>query len=194
MTIESLSNQEIWLPISSFEGFYLISSLGRVQSLPRVIYEHNGKPRRIKGRIVTPKRTGKYLGVHLFKNAQGKRHYLHRLVAEAFIPNPENKPCVNHKDFDRDNNRVENLEWVTHEENTLHSAAADRLGAVTPKRGSECHSARFNDETVAQIRREWRRGQTAEFARRYGVTWRAMDMLIRGRTWRHIDPAAALDC
>lgn len=64
---------------------------------------------------------GEYKAVTLCNNGIREEHLVHRLIAEAFIPNPENKPCVNHKDGDKMNNAVGNLEWVTHKENTLHA-------------------------------------------------------------------------
>lgn len=106
--------QEMWKDILGYEGLYQISSIGRVKSLPRI-----NKNRVIQQEIYKkPSRLPKgYLRIGLCKNGKTTYYAIHRLVAEAFIPNPENKPCVNHKDCNTSNNNKENLEWVTYEEN-----------------------------------------------------------------------------
>lgn len=111
---------EIWKPISGLEDRYEVSTLGRVKSIRNNL-------------IMKPqKRQHGYLGVQLhgFKdtNRGMKTFSIHRLVAEAFIPNPNNCLEVNHIDEDKTNNRVENLEWVTHEENSNRGTRGQRIG------------------------------------------------------------------
>lgn len=121
---------EIWKPIIDFEGIYEISNLGRCRSLDRYINRKNGSKQFIKGRILTPvKCTNGYLEYQI--NKDGKRYckMAHRLVAEAFIPNPENKPEVNHKDEDIINNKVDNLEWMTSKENANYGTRNERCKA-----------------------------------------------------------------
>lgn len=109
--------QEIWKDIPGYEGYYQISNLGRVKSLGRVVTRGNSYmtlPEKIKA---TPLRDG-YRVVWLGKNgSRSKLYFIHRLIAEAFIPNPENKPYIDHINSIRDDNRIENLHWVTHKEN-----------------------------------------------------------------------------
>lgn len=112
---------EIWKPVKDFEGYYEISNFGRVKSLEK-FNSIRGKDRTIgymrKERIL--KHTivsGGYLQVKLFKDTKYKNCHIHRLVAEAFIDNPLNKPFVNHLDCDRSNNYYKNLEWCTQKEN-----------------------------------------------------------------------------
>ena len=115
---------EIWSDVRGYEGMYQVSSLGRIKSFDRPIkYKgRNDKSRVIKGSFKKLTNTDKgYLKTTLFKNGKGKTREIQRIVAETFIPNPENKPCVNHIDGNKHNNRVENLEWVTSQENTLHA-------------------------------------------------------------------------
>lgn len=110
--------KEIWRDIPNFEGHYQVSNLGRVKSL----YFRNGQgiiPNREK--ILTPLNSRGYLRVRLCECAVRNLFSVHRLVAETFIPNAENKPCVNHINGIKTDNRVENLEWCTYSENEQHS-------------------------------------------------------------------------
>ena len=110
--------EEIWRDIDGYEGLYQISNLGRVKSLDRYIVSRWGTPFCLKGKI-RRLRKDKYGYMCLSLNKDGKIRYktIHRLVAQAFIPNPNNLPQVNHKDEDKTNNCVENLEWCDGEYN-----------------------------------------------------------------------------
>ena len=123
------SNEE-WRDILGFEGAYQISNLGRVRSLDRDIYYMNHGTLAVlhkKGMILkqTPDADG-YLRVGVICEGRSKNFGVHRLVAQAFIPNPENLPCVNHKDYDKTNNCVNNLEWCTVEYNNKYSNNEER--------------------------------------------------------------------
>lgn len=116
---------EIWKDIEGFEGHYQISNYGRVKSLARrtgAAHECN-----LEDKILSPiekREKGQkqgYLFVNLFKKNKGTLSYVHRLVAQAFIDNPENKKTVNHKDGNKHNNHVDNLEWNTNKENNMHA-------------------------------------------------------------------------
>lgn len=117
---------ETWRDVPGYEGRYQISSIGNVRSVPRMQYHKNGarrfQPQKNLSICYCKKWKYGYGHVSLTDDSGiAKRTWVHRLVAMAFIPNPENKPQVNHKDGDKRNNRVENLEWCTARENLMHS-------------------------------------------------------------------------
>lgn len=113
--------EEIWKPIKGYEGLYEVSNLGRVKSLSR---KSTYTGRMYETKILKPHvNTKMYLDVDLCRNGVQKRHRIHRLVAEMFIPNPNNKPQVNHIDCDKSNNRIDNLEWCDNSENQKHAFA-----------------------------------------------------------------------
>lgn len=105
---------------------YQVSNFGRIMSLN---YRRTGK-----AKLMTPVDNGNsYLRVCLFKNEISKMFYIHRLVAETFLENPDNLPEVNHKDEDKTNNSVDNLEWVTAKENTNYGTRNERAGKTISK-------------------------------------------------------------
>lgn len=122
MTKENEDNdkiKEIWIPIKNYEKFYEISNLGRVRSYINNKWGLSKKPKILKGLI------GKHYKTVCLK---GKTFYIHRLVAEHFIPNTNNFTDVNHKDGNKLNNSVNNLEWCTHEQNMKHAKENNLFG------------------------------------------------------------------
>lgn len=133
--------EEIWKPIKDFEGYYEVSNMGRIRSLDREVNTSNNRSRIIKGEIkkVYKNKRG-YLQVNLYKENTYKTFRVHRLVAEAFIPNPNNLPYIDHINCVRDDNRVENLHWVTHTENinnplTKEAIINSKIGDKNPMYG-----------------------------------------------------------
>ena len=114
---------EIWKDIPGYKGRYQASNLGRIKSLKRKVKILNGK-RTVRERIMkmTKDKDGYYrAGLNKPSVYNTVPMFTHRLIGKAFIPNPENKPQINHKNGVKDDNRVENLEWVTNQENMTHS-------------------------------------------------------------------------
>lgn len=113
---------EIWKEITGFEGVYEISNEGRLRSKDRLIKHWRGTLRKYKGSLKKTRmnRMG-YMHCNLKHNGERFDFRVHRLVADAFLENKENKPCVNHLNGIKTDNRVENLEWCNYEENTIHA-------------------------------------------------------------------------
>lgn len=120
---------EKWKDIKGYEGLYKVSNLGRVKSLER--FDRIG--RKIEGKILKAIKDKGYLFVHLYKDKTKKKCRIHRLVAETFIPNPLNKETVNHKDENKENNNVENLEWMTVSENLNYGTHYERMAKTKSK-------------------------------------------------------------
>lgn len=120
--------KEVWKPILNFEGYYEVSSLGRVRGVPRMILTRKGVLMKRGYRIKTPTLNNQgYYVVGLCDSKKRKSKYLHRLIAEAFIPNPEAKPCVDHINCNRSDNRIENLRWATPYENANNPNTKRRI-------------------------------------------------------------------
>lgn len=146
METKNYINEE-WKPIKCYEGLYEISNFGRVKRLGRIEYvkRSNGYSRTKQEKILKPKMHNRgYLQVSLYKNNKMINAYIHRLVAQAFIKNPNNYPCVNHKDEDKANNHVSNLEWCTIEYN-------DNYGTRNKRQGEKV-KGRYNGPNSKQVR------------------------------------------
>lgn len=145
--------KEIWKDIPNYEGVYQASTLGNIRSLG---FTHEIKNqwgstsiRHKKGRVLKQHiNTAGYYNVQLCKDGMTKRIMTHRLIAITFIPNPDNKREVNHKDSNRLNNQIENLEWVTSKENTEHYV---RLGRKKIPKGVDTHNSILTEDVVKQI-------------------------------------------
>jgi hypothetical protein len=140
--MDNLEN-EIWRDAIGYEGLYLISSVGRVRSLYKeVAYRNQKSPRIFPEKIITPILSRKGYATINMRNRAGSQTpvKIHRLVAIAFIPNPDNKPQVNHKNGIKTDNRVENLEWATNQENVIHSY---KTGLQVPLKGGERWQSRL---------------------------------------------------
>jgi len=169
-----------------FEGEYYVAIPGEKSHL----ISKNGKVMSClsaKPCVLKPKYDGKkYAFVNLgVQNNHYRNRKIHRLVAETFIPNPENKPQINHIDGDKANNSVENLEWVTQSENIRH---AFLLGLIKPQKGSKQAQSKLTESDVLKIRKTYCAGGVSlrQLARRYGVSQTLVRYVITRRNWKHI--------
>ena len=130
--------EEIWKPVKGFEGYYEVSNLGRVRSIDRVVVDTvRNCERLLKGKVLIQKDNGNgYKNVMFCKEHKIYNKYVHRLIAEAFLPNPDNLPQVNHKDEDKSNNRVDNLEWCTSFYNNEYGTRKKRWYETRIKNGT----------------------------------------------------------
>lgn len=112
--------EEKWKEIPNFEGLYEASNLGRIRSIEHIRKNGTNEYKQKSKILKFNKNPNGYLQVRLSKNGIAKTYRVNRLIAMAFIPNYENKPTINHKDGNKLNNQINNLEWATHKEQTKH--------------------------------------------------------------------------
>ena len=129
------TEEEVWKDIDGYEGSYQVSNYGRVRSKDRVSFSG----RKLKGRVLKQTANKGYYMIGLYKDGKRFSKTVSRLVAKAFIPNPENKPEVNHIDENKANNHANNLEWATAKENANHGTRPDRLRKISIKNKSHKH-------------------------------------------------------
>ena len=138
--------QEIWRPIKGFEGFYEISNFGRVKSLERTYKTRNNKTWHVGEKFLKIVPFNGYPAVVLSKNSVCRRYTIHRLIAEAFIPNPENKPHIDHINTDTMDYRLSNLRWVTPKENSNNPITRNR-NKINPQT-KEAKEKRLNTRII----------------------------------------------
>jgi hypothetical protein len=149
-----MNQNEIWKAVVGYEGIYEVSNLGRVRSLDRVKIgsRHNSK---LKGKLLSLRIINHgYCAVVLYNTNSNISKTVHRIVAEAFIANPEGKKEVNHINLIKDDNRVENLEWCTRSENMIHAGKNGKLGGTKGMFiGSKSVRSKIVESDVIEIRR-----------------------------------------
>ena len=178
LSLESLQG-EIWKWITNYEGEYQISNFGRTKSF---------RQRAEEGKILIPTiDTGGYLHINLYRKYKAKSCGVHRLVAEAFIPNPLKLPEVNHKFGNKFDNYFENLEWCTATENQKH---AYDTGLRKANRGENCVGAKFNNEQVKRIREIYIPGDSefglTALADKFDVSKQVIYGIVNFKTYKNI--------
>lgn len=159
---------EVWRPVIGFET-YIVSNFGRVKNK--------------EGHLMTPSLRGDkrlYYGLTI----DGKSETIHRMVAKAFLSNPDGLKEVNHKDSNKSNNRADNLEWCTREQNMKHASDSGRI-----KHGSKHSSAKLTEEKVLEIKKlfsENNKLNRKEIARVYGIDSSNITRLLNGKYWKHV--------
>ena len=121
--------EEIWKDVKDYEGLYQVSNMGRVKSLDRIIIYSNGRKVNTKGKILNGyKKKNGYLQIDLYKNNVKKKYYIHRLVLMAFSPCENMQELeVNHKDENKENNALDNLEWCEHKYNCDYGTRNEKV-------------------------------------------------------------------
>lgn len=179
-------SKEIWRPVVRYEGIYEVSNLGNVRSIDRqVVFPFLGTERISKrfyfGKqlILTPDKNG-YLTACLSINQNREKARVHRLVTEAFTPNPQNKPQVNHINSVITDNRVENLEWCTPQENTDHLI---KYGKGL-RRGNDHSNSKLTYSKLKVIKKRVSEGETyTSIAKTYGCHSGTISRAVTGKTW-----------
>lgn len=170
---QSCMKKEVWKPVDGTNGRYRVSNLGRLFSVKR-------------NRVLSPSvnNSGYHSTTIYYDKNNIKSMRVHRLVAFAFIPNPNNKPFINHINGIKTDNRIENLEWVTMQENAIH---ATRTGLNIPPKGTKHGRSKLNEQLVKRMRKERKQGKTyTQFADEYGVDRKTAWAAVVGKNWSHI--------
>ena len=165
---------EVWKDIKEYAN-YQISNFGNVRSKR---YMRNIKP--------IDNGTG-YKKVQIGSSKNKK--YIHRLVAKMFIDNPLNKLVVNHKDGNKANNIVENLEWMTRSENDLHKY---KIGLATPKKGISHHNSKLIDSDTIEIKSMLKSFNCVEIAKKFNVHRKTISDIKNNKTWKHINDGSSI--
>lgn len=186
--------EEIWKAIEGYEGKYQVSNLGRVRSVERIGTRPNPRTGKdmaypMKSRVITPKNHPQgYKTVLLSKGGSREQFLLHRLVAQAFIPNPQNLPCVNHKDEDKTNNRADNLEWCSQQYNVNYGTGVERMTKSVHKRLRKIGQYDMDGNLIATFT------TSGEASRQTGISRSAISLALTGRhessgdyRWRYIE-------
>lgn len=172
----------MWKPVLNYEGSYEVSSDGWIRTVDRLCGNRRGI---VKSKILNQFDNHGYRFVILSRNNKSKNCYVHRLVAEAFIPNNDNKPQVNHINGNKSDNRLSNLEWVTIQENHLHSyrklnrRSSDNHGGRNP-------NARISIDQVKDIINRYTSGiaSAKELAAEFGINKNYVYMMANGKVWK----------
>lgn len=179
----AMKAKEKWCDIEGFEGFYQASSLGNIRSVDRYVERSDGRLVFCKGRVLSTFQgtTCNYLSVQLSKHNTPSKHLVHRLIAKTFLGlRPDSDLEVNHIDGNRHNNRVDNLEIVSHQQNIDHSVAT----GLKNDYGEKHAHAKLTNQQAADIRDMWKRGvKQKDMAEMYGVHKQVICNIVNYKTY-----------
>jgi hypothetical protein len=177
----------IWKDIEGYVGIYQVSNLGRVKSLSKSYF--SGKKHSVfksfqEMILKDIYNKDSYHQVCLYNQGICEKRYVHRLVAEAFLVNPDNKPEVNHKDGNKSNNNVINLEWSTRLENQKH---ASKKGLVA--KGEKVHGSFLKKEDVLSIRKLYQEGMSqTDISNIFKCSRTNITKIVNNKGWKHLLP------
>ncbi|GKX60180.1 NUMOD4 domain-containing protein [Leminorella grimontii] len=181
-----------YVPVVGWEGLYEVSRCGSVRSIDRTIVRADGSKQSFKGRELKHFSNSKgYSVVRLSDDSHGRRMIamVHRLVAEAFIPNPDKKPEVNHIDGVKSNPNACNLEWVTPKENRKHAwnTGLRNRTHLPLHRGEQKANSKLTDKDVMEIRRLRSQGLSyIKLAKKFSVSKKTAMFAAKGLSWSHV--------
>lgn len=160
----------VWRPVVGLESRLEVSNTGLIRTVPRKFAPYQ-----------------KILGFEINRHGYYRVQHLavHRLVAKAFLPNSKNLPQVNHKDGDKSNNHVDNLEWCTSQYNNKH---AFRTGIRISKKGEDWYASKLTEKQVLEIRSKYipYKYTMKQLAEEYGLKRQSIWSIIRRKNWKHI--------
>jgi len=166
---------EEWRNVKDFEDFYMVSNFGRVKSLKRIVDRRVYGPLLVKEKIIRQDDPHSYRMAEFNIKGVRKRETVHRLVLKTFKSNPENKPCVNHINGVKWDNRLENLEWVTEKENAAHAA---KLGLL--RTGEKNNQTTISNSDVVDI--FYSESRNIDIAKKYGISKKTVSQIKNKRT------------
>ena len=176
--------QETWKDIIGYEGLYMVSNLGYIKSMAKEWITNKSKRKKPETIMRMATDSNGYFQCWLSNgNGKPKNMLVHRLVATAFLENDCNKRCVNHKNGNKKDNRVENLEWATSSENIIH---AFKNNLIMPPRGSRHGMSIIDEEDVLKIRELSEKYSKIELAKMFGIGRRSINNIVNRKSWKHI--------
>lgn len=175
---------EIWRDIPRYEGLYSISTSGDIKSLGRLIRCRGGERFKNETNVTSYPNQKGYVMVQLYKGGHRKNFTIHRLLSITFLENPENLPQINHKDGNKQNNSLENLEWCS----SLHNVQHSRITGLNKNYGEKVNTVKLKESEVLKIDRLYRSGGTSlrKLARQFNVCKNTIRSIVLHKTWKHL--------
>jgi hypothetical protein len=174
--------QEIWKDIQGYESLYQASNLSRIRSLDRIIYYSDGRINHTKGKIINSyiDSSNGYSIIRLSKNNKIKRYKVHRIIAKLFLDNPNKYVQINHKDCNKTNNNIENLEWCNQSQNMKHAFANNLIKRYS---GIENINSKLDYHIVSIIRKSIL--SCKELANIFNVSEGCIKQVKKFKTWKY---------